>query len=106
MKKSDRKKIERYKDPVYTVHKSEIERIRKDAYDAGIEAGVRDGFALMFCMPLMVLYSRYGWKRRKRLPAFAEAVLDEFRKFQEGDMTAEEYQKFVYENCGMKFEAE
>ncbi len=94
------------KDPVYTLTKSQLEKIRETEREKALVESVTDAFSLMMAIPVKVLHDKYGWRRKKRLPAFAEAVADEYAEFAEGKMTAEEYKALVFEECGMLLETD
>lgn len=89
-------------EPCYNMKQSDIKRIKEDTTnDAVVQA-----FTLMLAIPVMVMRKKYGWGTRKRLPEFAEAILDEYTLFQNDEMTIEEYQDIVMEYCGINFKVQ
>lgn len=114
------------KEAVYTLKESDLERIREEARMQGrLEAELKDrtldfavdkdieeamrigaekGFVLTIGIPIKVMHDKYGWRRRKRLPDFAEAIIDEYTAFSEGQKTIQEYIDYVFEHCGLKLE--
>lgn len=41
---------------------------------------------------------------KSRLPKLGEAIIEEYERFDNGDMTIEECQDLVFQYCGMKFQ--
>lgn len=81
-------------------------QVREMAEAKSRQKAIDDAFLLMVGIPVKVMHDKYGWRLRKRLPELAEAIIDEYQRFSDGEMTAEQYREFVFENCGMKFEME
>ena len=81
-------------------------QVREMAEAKSRQKAIDDAFILMVGIPVKVMHDKYGWRLRKRLPELAEAIIDEYQRFSDGEMTAEQYREFVFENCGMKFEME
>lgn len=81
-------------------------QVREMAEAKSRQKAIDDAFLLMVGIPVKVMHDKYGWRLRKRLPELAEAIIDEYQRFSDGEMTAEQYRDFVFENCGMKFEME
>lgn len=90
-------------DPAFTLKKSDIDRMILKARNDAKEEAIEEAFILMMAIPVKVMHDRYGWRMKKRLPELAEAITDEFQRFSEGEMTAEQYRQFVFENCGLMF---
>lgn len=88
------------KDPVLNIKQSDITKMKEDATEIAIDTAM----ILLLALPVKVMHDKYGWRMKKRLPELAEALLDEYQSFCDGEMTLEEYKDFVYENCGIKFE--
>lgn len=93
----------RKKEPVYMWTERQV---REMAEAKSRQKAIDDAFLLMVGIPVKVMHDKYGWRLRKRLPELAEAIIDEYQRFSDGEMTAEQYREFVFENCGMKFEME
>lgn len=91
------------KEPVYMWTERQV---REMAARQSREKAIDEAFLLMVAIPVKVMHDKYGWRLRKRLPALADAIIDEYQRFSDGEMTAEEYQQFVFENCGMMFKME
>lgn len=87
------------RDPIISMRKSDIDRIKQDA----VEEATQTAITLLLSIPIKVMYEQYGWGMKKRLPELAEALIDEYQRFTDGEMTLEEYQEMVYEYCGVKF---
>ena len=96
-------KKKRKKEPVYMWTERQV---REMAEAKSRQKAIDDAFLLMVGIPVKVMHDKYGWRLRKRLPELAEAIIDEYQRFSDGEMTAEQYRDFVFENCGMKFEME
>ncbi len=88
------------KDRTYTLRQSDIIRIKEEAKQEAVDAAI----ILLLSLPVKVLHDNFGFGARKRLPQFAELLTDEYHKFTEGEMTLEDYQNFIYEKIGIKFE--
>lgn len=89
-----------HKDPVYNMKQSDINKMKEDSTETAIDTAM----ILLLAIPVKVMHDKYGWRMRKRLPEFAEAILDEYQNFADGDMSLEEYQQLVYDYCGIKFQ--
>lgn len=88
------------KEPVYNMKQSDIQKMKADSTELAIDTAM----TMLLAIPVKVMHDKYGWRMRKRLPEFAEAILDEYQNFADGDMSLEEYQQLVYDYCGIKFE--
>lgn len=87
------------RDPMISMKKSDIDRIKQEAAEKAIDTAI----TLLLSIPIKVMYEKYGWGMKKRLPELAEALTDEYQRFSDGEMTLEEYQEMVFEYCGVKF---
>lgn len=87
------------KEPVYNLKSSDISNMKKTATSDAIDTAM----ALLLSIPIKVMHDKYGWGMKKRLPEFADALIDEYQEFADGNMSLEEYQEMVYEYCGVKF---
>lgn len=88
------------RDPVYNVKESDLSNMKSKATEQAVDMAM----ILLLSIPVKVMHDKYGWGMKKRLPKLAEALIDEYQEFADGNMTLEEYQEMVYEYCGMKFE--
>ena len=88
------------RDPVYNVKESDLSNMKSKATEQAVDTAM----ILLLSIPVKVMHDKYGWGMKKRLPELAEALIDEYQEFADGNMTLEEYQEMVYEYCGMKFE--
>ena len=80
--------------------KSDIDGIKKQATAEAIDVAM----TLLFGIPVKVLHDKYGWGMKKRLPEFAEAIIEVYQEFVDGELTLEELSELVYEQCGIRFE--
>ena len=101
MNRAERRKykkqgLEVSKEPTYNLKQQDIDRIRSEA--------LGQAFVLMLAIPVKVMHDEFGWGLKKRLPELGEAIIDEYERFENGEMTMEEYQDLVFEYCGMKFQ--
>lgn len=88
------------KDPIISMKKSDIDRIKRKAADEATETAM----ILLLSIPIKVMHEQFGWGMKKRLSRLSDALIDEYQAFSDGDMTLEEYQNMVYEYCGVKFQ--
>ena len=102
-RKERRKSKEQFREPVYNLKKSQIDQMLAEERRRAKEFAIEEAFLLMVAIPVKVMHDQYGWKTKKRLPEFAEAITDEYQRFADGEMTAEQYRQFVYETCGLMF---
>lgn len=84
----------------YTLRQSDIIRIKEEAKREAVDEAI----ILLLSLPVKVLNDHFGFGTKKRLPQFAELLTDEYHRFTEGEMTLEDYQNFIYEKIGIKFE--
>ena len=90
------------RDPIISMKKSDISRIKQEATQKATDIAI----SLLLSIPIKVMYEKYGWGTKKRLPELAEALTDEYQRFADGEMTLEEYREMVFEYCGVKFKSE
>lgn len=88
------------KEPVYTMKQSDIAKIKRESTDTAVDTVM----VMLLAIPIKVMHDKYGWRMKKRLPELAEAIIDEYQRFSDGEMSLEEYQEMVYEWCGLKFQ--
>lgn len=81
--------------PYIPMTASDVEKIKQDAIDSAM--------VLLFGIPVKVLRDYYGWGAKKRLPEFADYLTDVYADFSNGDMTLEDFEQLVWEECGLKF---
>ena len=101
MNRSERRKYKKMglptpKEPVFNLKQKDIDEIRSDA--------LKEAFVLMLAIPVKVMHDEFGWGMKSRLPKLGEAIIEEYERFDNGDMTIEEYQDLVFQYCGMKFQ--
>lgn len=101
MNRAERRRQEKAtaKDPIITMKKSDIERIKREA----VEKATDEAMVLLLSIPVKVMHDKFGWGIRKRIPRLTDALIDEYQSFSDGEFTLEEYQEMVYEYCGVKF---
>ena len=101
MNRAERRRMGKgIKERTYTLRQSDINRIKEEAKQEAVDAAI----ILLLSLPCKVLHDHFGFGSRKRLPQFSELVTEEYHRFTEGEMTLEDYQNFVYETIGIKFE--
>ena len=88
------------KKPVYQIKPKDYMAMKKKA----VIEGVDNALVLLLSIPVKVLCDNYGWTAENELPEFVEHMINEYESFSSGDITLEEYQELVYQNCGVKFE--
>lgn len=67
------------------------------------EDAANKALLLTMAIPVKVLHDKYGWRRCKRLPDFADAIIEEFQNFQDGTMSLQDYELEVYKHPGIRF---
>lgn len=87
-------------DPVYTLRKSDIDKIKLTATQQAVDTVM----LLLLSIPVKVMREKFGWGEKKRLPEFADAILDEYEAFSNGERELDEYREMVWETCGVRFE--
>lgn len=85
MKRAERRRLEKQgktvqKEAVLSMKASDLERIKNEAREEAVDTAM----VLLLGIPVKVLHDKYGWGTKKRLPEFAEAVLDVYSDFSEG----------------------
>lgn len=103
MNRKQRRALERQgkivkKEPVYNMKQSDIQNMKQTAVDTAMDTAM----ILLLALPIKVLRDEYGWGTKKRLPEFAEKLVDEYTKFDSDEHTLEEYEQMVYEYTGIK----
>ena len=87
----------------FNLSEDNIRQMKKEAFDEAKEDAVGIAISLLLSIPVKVVIEKYGWEMDD-VELFCEDLLDEYENFTEGEMTLEDYQKYVYEHCGVKFE--
>lgn len=105
MNRKQRRALERQgktvkKEPVYNMKQSDIQNMKQTAVSEAVDTAM----ILLLALPIKVLRDEYGWGTKKRLPEFAEKLVDEYTNFNSDEQTLEEYAQMVYEYTGIKFE--
>ena len=99
------------KDFLY-IKKSDLMKKLSEMYDQGYkDAQKRDksdiiSSVLIFLLgiPCKVLADKYGWGLKKRIPEFAEAVVDAYEQFDQNVESLEQMRDWIFETTGIKFE--
>lgn len=73
--------------------------MKKEAYDEAVGTAI----TLLLSIPVKVVAERYDWSPED-VQGFCSDILEEYERFDEGDLTLEELQQYVFEHCGVKFE--
>lgn len=85
---------------IYTLTEKQLAQIKKECTDTAVDYA----FMYLVGMSVKILHEQFGFGMRKRLPKFAEEIIDEYERYLEGDTSPEEYKELIYEQCGVKFE--
>lgn len=85
---------------VYTLTEKQLADLKKQCTDTAVDYA----FMYLVGMSIRVLHEQFGFGRQKRLPRFADALIDEYERYLSGDMTPDQYRDLIYQNCGVKFE--
>ncbi len=91
------------KTPTYNLNWDDMIRIKKEATQEAYDDAVTTAMTLLLSIPVMVGMKKYGWTSEE-MEWFCNDVLEEYERFNSGEKSLEEYQKFVYEQCGIRFE--
>lgn len=103
MNRAERRRLARkqsQKEPVYNIKSSNLTQIKEKASRDAVDVA----FKLMIGIPTMVLHDKYGWGGKKRLPEFAEYVLDLYDSFDKGYLTLDDIEQCIYEETGISFQ--
>lgn len=97
------------KDPVLRIKRSVLEQKLQESYKKGYETAIKSEgvdavFAMLLGLPLKVLKDKYGWGIKKRLPEFAEAVIQEYQRFDADTESIEQMQQFIFDETGIRFD--
>lgn len=94
------KKEQEKKEPVYNIKQSNLKQMKSEATNEAVSVA----FKLMIGIPTMVLHDKYGWGGKKRLPEFAEHVLDLYDSFDKGFITLDDIEKCIEDETGVKLQ--
>lgn len=84
----------------YTLTEHQLEEIKRDCTHKAVDYA----FLYLVGMSVKVLHDEFGFRSRKRLPKYAEALINEYERYLEGEATPEEYRDLIYEQCGVRFD--
>ena len=94
-KKAERKKKKTYN---MTNEQREQEKARN------VALGTDQAIILLLAIPLKVMHDKYGWRARKRLPEFCDAISEEYQRFVDGQYKdIFDYAEFVEQVTGGRF---
>lgn len=98
LRRQARTEVKRTKTYNLTAEQIAMEKARN------VALGTDQAIILLLSIPLKVMHDKYGWKSRKRLPEFCEAISDEYQRFVDGRYKdIFEYAEFVEQVTGGKF---
>lgn len=98
-----KKGIDVPKTPTYNMNWDNLMKLREESRQEAYDEAVGTAITLLLSIPVKVVVEKYKWDMDD-VQGFCDDLLDEYEKFDEGDMTLEDLQAFVYEHCGVKFE--
>lgn len=84
----------------YVMTDEQLEQMKRDCTHNAVDYA----FLYLVGMSVKVLHDQFGFRSKKRLPEFADALINEYERYLEGDATPEEYRQIVYEQCGVRFD--
>lgn len=87
------------REPIYTLKKSELDKIKLQATEQAIEQSL----TLLLALPVKVLKEHYGFSRKK-LENFCAFISDEYDKLELSKQGLEECRQMLYEQAGVRFE--
>lgn len=101
MNRAQRRATGSPKEPTYTLTKSQIQEIKKQATDEAVDAA----FKLMLCIPATVIHQNFSkiMKKEGRVENFLDLVLYLYESYNRGDVSLEELQKCL-EEAGISFQ--
>lgn len=88
------------------IFEENLQEMYKKGYEKAQEKSNRDAVdevLMMLALPLKVLQDKYGWGTKKRLPEFAEYLIEEFEYFGKTDMSLQDLCEYIFETTGFKF---
>ena len=92
--------------PKYSNFDEKLQKMYEKGYQDGLKHNCSDAvgsvFAMMLGLPIKVLHDKYGWGIKKRLPEFAEAVIELNHQFEESADSVRDMQEYIYQTTGIK----
>lgn len=85
---------------VYTMTEAQLEQMKLDCTRKAVDYA----FLYLVGMSVKVLHDQFGFRRKSRLPRFADALIDEYERYLDGEASPEEYRDLIYKQCGVKFD--
>lgn len=76
-----------------------------DIKEKAIGEAVAESMIYLFAMPLKIMKREFGWSSEELAWMF-DQIQKEYINFSEGNMTPQQYAKWVYDEIGMKFEVD
>ena len=102
MNRAERRRIskEMASDPMISMKKSDIDKIKMDASKQAADIA----FELMLAIPVMIIHDKFGQLMKKdgREETFTELCLDLYDSFGRGYVTIEDLRKCLWEEAGVK----
>lgn len=104
MNRAERRRLEKQtkKNPAMTIKASELEAIKQKERQSALDAVL----PLLLGLPVKVLKEKYGWGTQKRLPDFADVLLEAYEAFSKNEQSIEDLRKQVEQDCGIRFTEE
>lgn len=101
MNRAERRRLEKQgkKNPSMTIKASELEAMKQKERQKALDAVL----PLLLGFPVKVLKEKYGWGTQKRLPDFADALLEAYEEFSKNEQSMEDLMKQVEQDCGIRF---
>lgn len=97
------RKEEKDKKATYILTREQLNQKIEEARNAAME----DAFILMLALPMNVLMDYYWPKSyKKKIPEFAEHVVDYYQMFEEGEFTLDELIDDIWQHAGIKLTKE
>lgn len=87
-------------DPVFNMKQSDIDKMKQKEQSNAVDTAM----VLLLGLPIKVLHDKYGWRNKKRLPEFAEALTDLYQEFSDGELDLNEFAEMIYQETGIKFQ--
>lgn len=99
--RAERRRLEKQakKNPAMTIKASELEAIKQNERQKALDTVL----PLLLGLPVKVLKEKYNWGTQKRLPDFADALLEAYEEFSKNEQSIEDLMKQVEKDCGIRF---
>lgn len=91
-------------EPILHIKQSDLDKKLQEIYKTAQNDIISELFALLLGLPVKVLFEQFGWTGDE-LTEFGEAVLGEYERFDDSDMSLEYLQDLIFELTGIKFMA-